>query len=275
MMSIKAKDVVIPIVYPDYKIAVGGRHLPYLGHAGVLLINGKSGGTHYYEYGRYAPPPGVKDNVSGRVRDYVPAKVKLGRDGHATRHTLQRVLAQVAQYACPTKPAYRRIEAAYVCLPGAWGKMKSYTDRRKAQNNDPNRMSYWVLFNNCMTLAQQTMLVGGAAFATSGPAPTDWIEDVRDLYPDLDYDPKSGRVTIEHAWQIGDAKKSGLLPTWATEKGFFRHRLGRWFLTRTLSCEGGMPHRASSLRVHPLKDRPIRADRLDILEQRGVEVVAT
>lgn len=218
----KGKDVVIPIVFPDYKIAVGGRYLPYLGHAGVLLVNGKSGSTHYYEYGRYAAPKGVKDPVAGRVRDYVPAKVKIASDGHSTRSSLQRVLAQVAHFACPRKPSYRRIEAAYVCLPGAWGKMKAYTDRRKAQNNDPNRISYWVLFNNCMTLAHQTMVVGGTPIISSGPAPTDWIEDVRDRYPDLDYDPKRGRVTIEHRWQIGNAKDSGLLPSWATEKSLLR-----------------------------------------------------
>ncbi|EBD9555971.1 hypothetical protein DBR62_08900 [Salmonella enterica] len=47
------EDYVIPVVFPDYMIGVGGYKVPYLGHAGVLLIKGSSGVTKYYEYGRY------------------------------------------------------------------------------------------------------------------------------------------------------------------------------------------------------------------------------
>ncbi len=72
------KDIVIPIVFPDYRISVNvPKHefdlFPYvdfdnfttpsykdkfsnLGHAGVLFINGKSGLTKYFEYGRYDHP---------------------------------------------------------------------------------------------------------------------------------------------------------------------------------------------------------------------------
>jgi len=68
-------DVVIPIVFPDYKITVDIPKedydpIPYftfdnfstpaykerfsgLGHAGVLFINGQTGSTKYFEYGRY------------------------------------------------------------------------------------------------------------------------------------------------------------------------------------------------------------------------------
>ena len=68
-------DTVIPIVFPDYLIALNTPRtkvdiLPWvdfdsfwipatkskvaeLGHAGVLFINGTSGKTKYYEYGRY------------------------------------------------------------------------------------------------------------------------------------------------------------------------------------------------------------------------------
>lgn len=76
------KDLLIPIVFPDYIITVETPparikkpdYLPYvdifpnevrvphtknklsdLGHAGVLFINGKTGVTKYYEYGRYDP----------------------------------------------------------------------------------------------------------------------------------------------------------------------------------------------------------------------------
>jgi len=74
-------DVAVPLVFPDYLIAVDtppvrvdvpnwlpgvpnqlvlpGTHnrLPYLGHAGILFFNGGSGVTKYYEYGRYDRQP--------------------------------------------------------------------------------------------------------------------------------------------------------------------------------------------------------------------------
>lgn len=72
------QDIVIPIVFPDYKISVNIPKrefdlFPYvefdnfstpsytenfsnLGHAGILFINGKSGLTKYFEYGRYDHP---------------------------------------------------------------------------------------------------------------------------------------------------------------------------------------------------------------------------
>ena len=67
------KDIVIPIVFPDYRITVEIQRtevdvLPWvsfdnfiipkfkekisnLGHAGVLFISGKTGTTKYFEYG--------------------------------------------------------------------------------------------------------------------------------------------------------------------------------------------------------------------------------
>ena len=43
----------IPIYYLKYRIESSGKSIPYIGHAGVLLINNKSGETVYYDYGRY------------------------------------------------------------------------------------------------------------------------------------------------------------------------------------------------------------------------------
>ena len=43
----------ILIVFPDYKIEYKGKRYSNLGHAGVLLINNKTGYTKYYDYGRH------------------------------------------------------------------------------------------------------------------------------------------------------------------------------------------------------------------------------
>lgn len=76
-------DIAIPIVFPDYLIAVNTpktrlqipdllpgldilpddieipetkNKFPELGHAGILFINGINGTIKYYEYGRYNGP---------------------------------------------------------------------------------------------------------------------------------------------------------------------------------------------------------------------------
>ncbi|MDT8385411.1 MAG: RHS repeat-associated core domain-containing protein [Gammaproteobacteria bacterium] len=45
----------VGIVYDGYQVNTGFGFKLALGHAGVLLIDNNSGGTKYYEYGRYSP----------------------------------------------------------------------------------------------------------------------------------------------------------------------------------------------------------------------------
>lgn len=92
-------DVVIPIVFPDYRITVEVQkievdvfpwttfddfHIPAyrdkisnLGHAGVLFINGKTGTTKYYEYGRYDPPKNL--GLVVKARNLPDAVLKNGK----------------------------------------------------------------------------------------------------------------------------------------------------------------------------------------------------
>lgn len=46
------RDAIL-IAYPDYRIGTPIGRIGGLGHAGVLLIDNKTGVTKYYEYGRY------------------------------------------------------------------------------------------------------------------------------------------------------------------------------------------------------------------------------
>lgn len=64
------------IVFPDYKISAFGRKFKNLGHAGILLIDNKTGLTKYYEYGRY------DSNNKGIVRTYRIPDVKINDDGN-------------------------------------------------------------------------------------------------------------------------------------------------------------------------------------------------
>src|SRR6218665_1586111 len=74
------RDAIL-IVFPDYKIdpelKVGKWKAPKvggLGHAGVLLIDNKTGVTKYYEYGRYQTTDGAK----GSVRNITVSNVVIG-----------------------------------------------------------------------------------------------------------------------------------------------------------------------------------------------------
>lgn len=109
-------DIAIPIVFPDYLIAVNTpktkikvpdlipgfdlfpdsvvipetkNKLPELGHAGILFINGASGTTKYYEYGRYA-------SSDGNVRKLPIRDVSMAPDGHPSKASLLYALSQIS-----------------------------------------------------------------------------------------------------------------------------------------------------------------------------------
>ena len=63
----------IYIAFPDYKISTPIGKIGNLGHAGVLLIDNKTGVTKYYEYGRY------DKEGKGIVRTFAVPDVKIGR----------------------------------------------------------------------------------------------------------------------------------------------------------------------------------------------------
>src|SRR5689334_18310597 len=109
------KDVVIPMVFPDYlimvetpevridvpdflpfvpnevKIPKSKSRVPYLGHAGVLFFDGPTGTTKYYEYGRYDPA------AKGLVRKQRVPNVQFRTDGRPTAGSLKLVLATISR----------------------------------------------------------------------------------------------------------------------------------------------------------------------------------
>ena len=94
----------IYIVFPDYKISAFGEKWEDLGHAGVLLIDNKSGVTKYYEYGRY------DREGKGYTRNIQISNVKMGEDGKPTNESLNKVLRQISKKAGQGG----RIEGAYI-----------------------------------------------------------------------------------------------------------------------------------------------------------------
>ncbi len=167
----------IAIVFPDYKIATPIGKISGLGHAGILLINPRTGLTKYYEYGRY--------DKAGRgiVRQRRVPNVKIGKDGLPTEKSLKKVLGAISKKAGHGT----RISGAYV-RNADFKKMNTYAQKRKAQNNDANRDSYSLTGNNCATFCQDVIEEGGVdAPMMFDPRPNSYIEELRDDFVPVDY----------------------------------------------------------------------------------------
>ncbi len=208
-------DIAIPIVFPDYKIAVDlpavnlkvpdllpkfdilpaqitvaktALKLPQLGHAGACIINGASGLTKYYEYGRYDPA------ALGLTRRVMVSDVKIAANGYPTRASLAGLLAMISR-----KSGHGgRISGAFIVLPpGKFAIMLAYAQRREAENNDPKRRPYTLHNNSCMTFSLEVIRAGGASVPSIiDPRPNSFIGEVQAKHPSLEFLPPSN-LTIK------------------------------------------------------------------------------
>lgn len=137
------KDAVL-IAYPDFRPEIPhvGRPLA-LGHAGILLIDNKTGLTKYYEYGRY-------DKADlGLVRTQTVPNVVI-RDGRPTPESLNAVLSRLSTVAGHGG----RIRAAYI-ESSQFDEMDRAAQAHLAQNSNPHRKPYAITDNNCATFGEQ------------------------------------------------------------------------------------------------------------------------
>jgi hypothetical protein len=222
-------DAVIPIVFPNYEIKVsesvsipafdlpkfniGGRSfggkvtktqvfdgkISDLGHAGVLILQGgtpgKSGTAKYFEYGRYDP------QELGIVRPVEVPNILLGPDGRAIKTSLEAVLAIIAKKAGHGT----RIAGAYIEAPGKFKEMKGYADFRYSLNKSPKRTTYAIMSYSCLHFMRETAAKSGKPMPeVIDPSPAGYIDRIRAVYPELDYDPKGKTVKIEDAAEVPD-----------------------------------------------------------------------
>ena len=132
----------IYITYPQYR----ANGIPFTGHAGVLLIDNKTGITKYYEYGRYD-----KDNI-GIVRTVTVPNVDIGKDGKPTIESLNKVMQCLSE----NSGAGGEIEGAYI-ISDKFKEMNDFAKNRMNENNDPNRKKYSIWSNNCATFAEDVI----------------------------------------------------------------------------------------------------------------------
>ena len=210
-------DIAIPIVFPDYLIAVNtpkarlaipdllpgidilpddieipetNNKFSQLGHAGILFINGTSGITKYFEYGRYNGPLGYVRKLS--IRD-----VKI-QSGHPTKTSLNYTLSQVSVKSGQSS----RILGAYIEAPNKYKFMLNYAKKRQLDNNNPGRKAYDLFTNSCNHFMKEVLVVAGIDVPyLLDPRPVSYIEELREDFPDLDYSKASHTLKVENAPQ--------------------------------------------------------------------------
>ena len=186
------QDYVIPLVFPDYKIHIDGYQAtmfgrkivipggsaPYLGHAGVLIISGKTGQTKYYEYGRY---PGT--GPAGRVRVGRIPDVEL-KGGTITESSLKKTLRYIS-----AKHGQSGNITGVVLRGVVYDKALAWLKAKEAENTKATRQEYDLGNHNCVTFATDLAEAVGfsISFRTRVVVPTAYMAQFQFSEPDLDY----------------------------------------------------------------------------------------
>ncbi|MCK6612179.1 MAG: RHS repeat-associated core domain-containing protein, partial [Bacteroidia bacterium] len=206
------RDAIL-IVFPDYKIdpeiKVGKWKAPKiggLGHAGVLIINNKTGAATYYEYGRYP----TKDGTKGRVRKYDVGKITFDKDGNATEESVNKAMGIISQKSGQGG----NIEGAYI-KSDKYKEMKAYADGKYNESNpgnkdyDKDREPYTLTENNCGTFAADCINQDPTVDqpSISNPTPTNIVDEYQEEgNAPVTYDAKAKKTTIGKGDE-SDAKK--------------------------------------------------------------------
>lgn len=205
------KDIVIPIVFPDYRITLEIQRtkvdvFPWfdfdnftipkykekvsnLGHAGILFINGRTGTTKYFEYGRYDPPKNL--GIVVKAANLPDAKVI---NGNLDINSLIKPLDFISRISGQSG----RIQGVYIEVDNKYQKMLDYSLMRKSQNANPKRRPYDLTSNSCIHFVKNVTEIAGIKTPwIVDPRPNSYMGEFRDDYKDLDYSPKNKTIKIE------------------------------------------------------------------------------
>ena len=204
----------IYIVFPDYE-ADG---YPMTGHAGILLIDNKTGLTKYYEYGRY------DEAQIGIVNHYAVPDLVLDEDGRPTAESLNKTLAYISE-----KSGHgQKIEGAYF-QSDKFQEMNNYAQKLYKQSNtefkeyDPNRTPYSITGNNCGTFACDVANQDEDLNTPwiIDPRPVSIGDEYRENFTPIDYNPGEGTEveyderTVKFDSKTGETSSSqSLMQTW-------------------------------------------------------------
>ena len=178
------------VVFPDYKISTPIGKVSGLGHAGVLLIDNKTGTTKYYEYGRY------DKEGRGEVHQITISNVSIGKDGKPTSESLNNVMGELSEKAGKNG----RIDGAYVDSED-YKSMKTYAEDKKSENTNPDREPYSLTGNNCGTFAADVVKQDGQVKEKApnivDPRPNSIVEEYQNKFRTITYDPNKKQTELK------------------------------------------------------------------------------
>jgi hypothetical protein len=145
----------------------------------VVLLEGSTGTTRYYEYGRY------HGSALGHVRRVPVPNMRMVK-GQPTLVSLAATLHDVAVKA----GRGTRIRAAFVEVDGGYAPMLWYAQTRVQENSNPHRTPYDALHNSCVHFLRALIEAGGAVLPPiTDPRPAAYVGELRQQFHEVDYDP--------------------------------------------------------------------------------------
>ena len=142
-VDLDGKDAIC-ISFPKY-VSHYKKYAARTGHAGILLIDNKTGYTRYYEYGRY------DSENRGVVRNRTVPNVTI-KDGKPTIESLNCVLSIISKKFGDNGD----IEGAYI-VSDKFEEMDTYAKEMMKNNNNEERKPYNILTNNCATFVEDVI----------------------------------------------------------------------------------------------------------------------
>jgi len=161
---------------PPISITRWSGNNPYvsgLGHAGIAMIDGRTGAVAYWEYGRYDAAQ------FGEVRG-VPAVASVTMTFDEAGNPKRSALDQLARVLTTTNGSGQLYEGVYIKLAnGSFDRMVAFAENRKtlvAQGPSGNAEIYSVESNHCFTFAMEVAAVAGVRTAAARNAPVLEVE---------------------------------------------------------------------------------------------------
>src|SRR4030095_14411616 len=120
--------------------------------------------------------------------------VKVTRAGELDLASLKITLKAISSKS----GQHGRISGAFIKVPGKYPLMLTYATKRYADNGNPKRAPYALTSNSCLHFMKGTVEAAGVTTPMLiDPRPVSYIGEIRDDFPDLDYDPRTNALKIE------------------------------------------------------------------------------